>query len=196
VTPWSGKLQSSGGPELETDGGFRIAGARVLYDHAFLRFEDLTVDTPSGPVTRVAVRHPGAVAVIPVQDSQVFLIRQYRAAVDSMLLEVPAGTRDVESEAPEQTAMRELVEEIGFRAGRLERVFEFYTAPGFSDELMTLYLATELTSVPSAPDGPEEEQAEVVAVALEEIPDLLASGEIADAKTVIGLQWLAGQTRV
>ena len=86
--------------------------------------------------------------------------------------------------------MRELREEIGFQPCRLEKVFGFYTAPGFTDEYVTMYLATQLAAVPASPDRREEEAAEVEAIALEEISGLLVSGTLADATTIIGLQWL------
>jgi ADP-ribose pyrophosphatase len=175
---------------VDPDVAFRVTGTDILFESSFIQLHELTVATPSGPVARFAVRHPGVVTMIPVHDGRVYLIRQYRAAVDQSLLELPAGTLE-KAEPPDDAAVRELREEIGFQPGRLEKVFGFYTAPGFTDEYMTMYLATQLTAVPASPDGPEEEAAEVEAIALEEIPGLLVSGTLADAKTIIGLQWLA-----
>ena len=176
---------------MASDAVFRVVEARALHETSFIRLEQLTVEAPSARVTRLAVRHPGAVAIIPVHEGRVYLIRQYRAPVARNLLELPAGTLDIEGEPREATAARELEEEIGFRAGRLEHVYDFYTAPGFTDGQVGLYLATELTAVPVSPHGPEEEEAEIVSLALSEIPSLLVSRDIADAKTIIGLQWLA-----
>ncbi len=175
-------------------GTFRILGARTVGDHGFLRVEELEVDTPAGPVARIVVRHPGAVAIVPVHADSVLLIRQYRAAVDRHLLELPAGKLDVEGEAPEDTAARELEEEMGYRAQRLEHVMDFFTGPGFTDEHMRLYAAYDLRPVPAAPTGPEEEAAEIVIVPLQDLASLLGSGELADAKTLVGLQWLAAGT--
>ena len=175
---------------MRPDAAFHIVARSALYEHHFLRFEALEVSTPAGSVHRVAVRHPGAVAVIAVDGGEVILLEQYRPAVDRHLLELPAGKLDVDGEPPDMTAARELEEEIGFRPGRLEHLFDFFTAPGFSDEHMRLFLATELTAVPASPHGPEEEAAVTVPVPLGEIPALLASGDVVDAKSIIGLQWL------
>ena len=169
---------------------FRVAGAQTVGEYGFLRIEELELATPQGPRRRIAVRHPGAAAVVGVVQGSVVLIRQYRAPVDSDLLEIPAGKLDVDGEPPEVTAGRELEEEAGYRAGRLEHIADFYTAPGFTDEYMRLYHATELTPVTAAPHGPEEEAAEVVELPIGEISGLLASGGVRDAKTLIGLQWL------
>lgn len=172
------------------DAAFGIGEARHIGQYGFLRLERLTVRTPTGTATRTAVRHPGAVAVIAVHHDEVLLIRQYRAPVDKLLLELPAGKLDVDGEPPDETAARELEEEIGYRPGRLERVGEFFTTPGFSDERMILYLATELEEGRITPHGPEEEHADVVTVAVAEVGDLLDSGGIEDGKTIVGLQWL------
>lgn len=141
-------------------------------------------------MTRTAVRHPGAVAVIAIHEDEVLLIRQYRAAVDRLMLELPAGKLDVDGEPAEQTAARELQEEIGHRPGRLEHVGAFFTTPGFSDERMLLYVATDLEAAESAPHGPEEEHADVVRVPVGEVAELLDSGAVEDAKSIVGLQWL------
>ena len=175
-------------------GAFRILGTRTVGEYGFLRVEELDVDTPAGRVSRIAVRHPGAVTIVPVHEESVLLIRQYRAAVDRHLLELPAGKLDVAGEAPEDTASRELAEEMGYRAQRLEHVMDFFTGPGFTDEHMRLYAAYDLAPVSAAPTGPEEEAAEIVTVRLQDLASLLGSGEVADAKTLVGLQWLAART--
>ncbi len=172
------------------DEAFRVIDARTVGEHGILRIEELTLDTPTGPVTRTAVRHPGAVAVIAIRKDTVLLIRQYRVCIDRRLLEIPAGTRDVDGEPPAETAARELEEEIGYRPGTLEHVADFFTAPGFTDEHMSLFLASDLSPVPTAPDGPEEASAVVVPVLISEVPALLASGAVEDAKSIVGLQWL------
>ena len=187
--------RSSNRSEVAPDKAFRIVESRPIAEagSGFLRMEELGVDTPSGRMTRVVVRHPGAVAVIPLLEESILMIRQYRVPVDAALLELPAGIRDEPNEAPEATARRELEEEIGYRAGTVRPLMEFFSAPGFTDEHMTLYLATELAPVPRSPRGAEEEAAEVVTVPLTAIADLLASGDVSDAKTIIGLQWLLTQ---
>lgn len=138
---------------------------------------------------REIVRHPGAVGIVPVVDDGTYalLVRQYRAAVDRELLEIPAGKRDVHGEAPDVTARRELIEEIGMRPGRLEQLAALYMTPGFSDEHMTLFIALDLEATATAVQGPEETHMTVEQIALADIPDLIAAGEIADAKSIIGL---------
>jgi ADP-ribose pyrophosphatase len=175
--------------------GFRITGANTVGRLGFLQFDELEVVPPSGrPVTRIVVRHPGAVAVVPIEGDHLMLIRQYRAAVDTELLEIPAGKLDVAGEAPLETARRELEEEMGLRASRFRSLGNFYTTPGFSDELMYLYAAYDLDPVAASPVGPEEEAAQIVAVPLAEVPDLIKAGEVRDAKTLIALWWVvAGQ---
>jgi len=138
-------------------------------------------------VVRVVVRHPGAVAIVPLLGDELLLIRQYRAAVDRALLEIPAGKLDVEGEAPELTARRELEEEIGYRAGALHPLATFFTTPGFSNERMHLFVATDLEAVGATPHGAEEEVADVVRVAIDDVADLVRSGEVEDAKTLVAL---------
>lgn len=153
----------------------------------------VAVDGPGGSThQREVVRHPGAVVVVPVRSRPdtapvVILVRQYRASVGEELLELPAGKRDVDGEAPEQTASRELAEEVGMSAGRLELLARFYNSPGFCDELSWLYLASDLQAVPASPQGPEEAHMQLVELPLGEAEQLIASGQIKDAKTMVGL---------
>jgi len=125
--------------------------------------------------------------VVPVDGDEVVLVRQYRAAVDLEILEIPAGKRDVAGEAPELTAHRELAEEVGLTAGRLVKLAEFYNSIGFSDELSHVFLGTELAPVPDDRQGEEEEHMTVERIRLDDVPALVAAGELVDAKTVIGL---------
>jgi len=169
--------------------GFRVVGSTTRSRVGFLELAELSVVAPDGDqLTRTVVRHPGAVVVVPLIDDDVLLVRQFRAAVGRSLLELPAGKRDVAGEAPADTAARELDEEIGCRPGRLTKLCEFYNSPGFSDEYSHLFCATELTRVGAAHGVSAEERAMTV----EQIPlaatgDLIASGELVDAKSIIGL---------
>ncbi|HVE94265.1 MAG TPA: NUDIX hydrolase, partial [Acidimicrobiales bacterium] len=132
--------------------------------------------------------HPGAVSVVPLDsDGTVLLVRQYRAALDCGLLEIPAGKRDVAGEPPELTAHRELAEEVGRAAGRMDLLATFYNSPGFCDEHSYTYLARDLSEVPSDLQGVEEQAMTVERVALDDAIALIRSGEITDAKTIIGL---------
>ena len=136
--------------------------------------------------TREVVFHPGAVAVVPfLPDGRVVLIRQYRHATGEVLLELPAGTRDVPGENPADTAARELVEETGYRAGRLAHLADFYTAPGFCNELMSLFVATDLT--PGDRHLMDDEAIGVEPFSLAAARALVVDGAIRDAKTIIGL---------
>ena len=130
------------------------------------------------------LRHPGAAAVVAFVDAEhILLIRQYRFAVDNVIWEVPAGKREPD-EAPEVCAARELAEETGFRAGRLERVGEIITTPGFSDERIHLFSAHDLERGPTAHD---RELIEVHEVALSDALRMVDDGEITDGKTIAAL---------
>jgi 8-oxo-dGTP pyrophosphatase MutT (NUDIX family) len=140
-------------------------------------------------VTRDKVWHEGAVGIIPIDEEHVWLTRQPREAVRSPdSLEIPAGKLDVVGESPLDTAKRELAEEIGKQAGRWEEIFSFYTSPGFSDERVWLYLATDLSDSPEV-DVDEDEQIEIVPWPLAHIDDAIAQCE--DSKSLIALLWLA-----
>lgn len=174
---------------------FSIVDERSLVNVSFLDFTVLTVQAPDGSTfERVAIRHPGAVAVVAIHEGAVLLIEQYRAPVDATMLELPAGKLDIPDEDPAVAAVRELEEEVGHTTDRVEHLMTFYTGPGFTDELIHLYLATELRPVASRPHGVEEEAARVVPVPVEELPGLLAAGAFRDAKTIAGLQAFALRT--
>lgn len=147
-----------------------------------------TVRLPHGGVSeREIVEHGEAVVLVPVDDQgRVLLVRQYRKAIERLLLELPAGGVDP-GETPEQAALREMQEETGFLPGKLEALGGFYIAPGYSQEYLHLFLATNLS--PSSLDADDDEDIEVVPTTWEEIPGLLESGAICDAKSVAGLLW-------
>jgi ADP-ribose pyrophosphatase len=169
--------------------GFRKVSERLVATGAVINLSVGTFESPDGQTfERDLVRHPGAVIVVPVVgDTHVLLVRQYRAAVEEDLLELPAGKRDVPGEPTEVTAARELEEEVGRRAGRLELLGRFYNSPGFSNELSWCYLARDLAEVPNDLQGIEEQYLTVEAVALADVDRLIAEGQIVDGKTIIGL---------
>jgi ADP-ribose pyrophosphatase len=141
---------------------------------------------------RHVIRHPGAVAVVPLHDDgTVTLVRQYRAALDHDLLEVPAGTRDLADEVEQRTAERELVEEAGLAASSLEHLVTFHNAPGVSDEAVVVFLARGLTEVADDRQGVEEEAMVVERIALSEALVMIDDGRITDAKTIIALTLVA-----
>lgn len=174
---------------MSADAGFEIVGSDLIAETPFLRVEELSLQSPDGAIApRTVVRVGGAVALIPIDGDDVVLIRQYRTPLERAILELPAGKLDVPGEDPREAAGRELAEEVGFVAGTIEELVHYHASPGFSDEDVIVYLATELEAVPMNRIGPEEEAAETVRVPIADIPELLP--QIEDAKTVIGLQAL------
>ncbi len=141
------------------------------------------------------VRHPGASAVVPFlsdpagDDPQVLMIRQYRYAAEGYMYEIPAGRLD-EGEAPEACARRELREETGCTAERMEHLFTMYTTPGFTDERIHLFMAVGLTHGEAAREA--DEFVEMVPMPLTRALEMLSRGEIQDAKTALGLMYAAG----
>jgi ADP-ribose pyrophosphatase len=169
--------------------GFRPVGEREIWAGGVITVAEGTFVDPEGrEFTRDVVHHPGAVSVVPLlDDDRVVLVRQYRAACDRELLEIPAGKRDVEGEPPEVTARRELIEEVGYRAGMMQALARFYNSAGFSDEYSHVYLATGLEAVPRDAQGVEERFMTVETVSLDAVPEMIAADELVDAKTIIGL---------
>lgn len=136
-------------------------------------------------VVREVVGHPGAVAIVAHDDEHLWLVRQPREVCgERALLEVPAGKLDVDGEPPLETAKRELAEEVGKAAGRWEALKAIYTSPGFTDEQIELFLATDLRDV-ARPDVEEDERIEVVAWPLDRLDEAIAACE--DAKSLVGL---------
>ncbi|HUP85852.1 MAG TPA: NUDIX hydrolase [Acidimicrobiales bacterium] len=170
--------------------GFRKVDERTIHVGDRITLARATFSAPDGSVfERDVVHHPGAVGVVPVLDegSAVLLVRQYRSSVDAELLEIPAGLRDVEGEPPVETARRELIEEVGMRAGRIEAVCSFHNSPGFCDEVVHVFAAFDLEPCPLERQGVEEQHMTIERVSLDDVPSMIASGAISDAKTVIGL---------
>jgi ADP-ribose pyrophosphatase len=157
-----------------------------VYEGRAVKLRVDTVKKPNGKITtREIVEHPDAVAVV-VLDSKdrAILVRQYRKAVGKTLLEIPAGGVDP-GEQPINTVRRELQEEIGYLPNKIDKLGGFYSAPGYCTEFLHLYLATYL--IPSKLEAEDTEDIEVVRVPLTKISDLIASGDIADAKSIAGL---------
>lgn len=156
------------------------------------RVFSVTVDTVrEGELTyqREVVHHGGSAVIVPVfDDGTVALVRQYRHPTVRYLLEVPAGTLS-DGERPEHGAARELQEELGIVAGRMEKLTEFFVSPGFCEEKMWVYLATEL--VQGRQRLEEDEVLEIVRLPVSDALEMIASGEIQDAKTIIGLMLAA-----
>jgi ADP-ribose pyrophosphatase len=175
----------------------RVVASETVYRGKYMVFHVDTIERADGSRgTRDLVSHPGAVAIIALDDQdRVLLVRQWRVATGRALLEIPAGTLDVHdgiTEEPDVAARRELEEETGYRASRWRKVAEFWTAPGFASELMHLYLATGLTAAGDdsrlSPD--EDEELELHHLPVDEALSLVDTGAILDAKSILGLLWL------
>jgi ADP-ribose pyrophosphatase len=157
-----------------------------VYRGRFLIYNIDKVLLPNGKqAEREVIKHPGAVAVIPVlPDGRIVLVRQYRYAVRALLYELPAGKLD-KGEDPSVCAVRELAEETGFTAKKWQKLSSIVTAPGFCDETIHIYLAEDLQPGPQHPD--EDEFLECGAFSPGDIKDMVLSGLICDAKTLAGL---------
>jgi ADP-ribose pyrophosphatase len=158
---------------------------RIGYQGGFITLWQEEVELPSGRRIELdVVRHPGAAAIVPFEsETDVVLIRQFRHAAGGTLLEVPAGK--LEEEAPEVCAARELEEEVGRRAGRLEHLSSILTTPGFTDEVIHLFAAFDLEPVPTRHES--DEVIEVVHMPLREAVDLVWRGEVRDAKSALAI---------
>jgi ADP-ribose pyrophosphatase len=145
-----------------------------------------TVRLADGSIaTREVVAHEGAVAIVPFLDPEtVLMVRQYRRAVDQVLLEIPAGTRE-KGEDPDECARRELVEETGYSAGTMTRLFEQFLAPGYSSERLIVYEARDLR--PGVQKLDSDERVELESVPTHRMLEMIRKGEIRDAKTIAGL---------
>ena len=167
------------------NGEGRLSKRRV-YEGKVLSLDVDEVLEPGGVrATREVVRHRGSVAALPVQDDgSLILVRQYRYAVGEALWELPAGRLDG-GETPEAGIQREMREEIGHRAGHLEKIAFFYTTPGFCDESMHLFRATGL--VPDAAAADEDERIEIGVFALDEAKAMIARGELREGKTLVAV---------
>jgi 8-oxo-dGDP phosphatase len=179
-------------PALGDDerGGFRLIGERARYDGERLRVVVATLVGPDGfTFERELVRTFDAVCIVPLEadGEHVLCVRQYRGAADDTLLELPAGKLDVPGESAEECGKRELAEEAGVEAAKWTELAHFLNSPGFCDETTYCFLAEELVPCERFADGVEEQHLIVERLALNELDELIAAGEIRDAKTLIGL---------
>ena len=175
-------------PDTSTPSFRRVSEVEVLKTYVFSVGQVTLLDPDGKPFERSIVHHPGAVAIIAVDaNRRVTLVRQYRAAVDALVLEIPAGTRDKDGEEPEATARRELAEEAGLEAADWELLIATWNTPGVSDQRTLLYLATGLTSVSARPQGVEEGYMTVETIHLDDVEALVADGSLRDETTVLGL---------
>lgn len=173
--------------------GFDRIGEREVHAGKVWRVVVADFVAPDGSsFERDIVRSPGAVAVVPLLfdpegNPSVVLVEQYRAPYAALLLEIPAGMRDVLDEPTELTADRELREEVGLAPGQLVHLLDVYPSPGMTDQVTTLYLATDCAPVDRDLQGPEEEHSTVLHVPLDDALAMIDDGRIRDAKSVVGL---------
>lgn len=171
----------------------KVVQSKIAWAGASWRLRVNTLLAPDGTeLSKGHIEHPGSVVLIPVVETavspQILMLRQYRLSLDETILELPAGTKGWQEDWL-ACAQRELREETGFRAGRLEQLGEIWPAPGVSDELMHIYLADGLQADPLP--GDVDEEIECQPMPLTELVSLVKSGQIRDAKSIIGILWAA-----
>jgi ADP-ribose pyrophosphatase len=176
-------------PDAQAPPGFGRRGEEEVFaGHVFRVVQGHFSDPEGRPFDRSIVRHPGAVAVVAVDtDGTATLVRQLRAAVWEAVLEIPAGTRDVDGEPPERTARRELAEEAGLDAEQMTPLAVVYNSPGYSDQRTHIFLATGLTTRATDRAGVEERWMTTERVALDDVEAMLADGRLVDQTTVLAL---------
>ena len=171
----------------------KTLASRTIYQGKILEMRVDEVSLPSGRTsTREFVRHPGAVSVLPFlvlshdnfREHKVILVRQFRYPVEETLLEIPAGRLE-SGENPEETAKREMIEEIGYQVGELRHISTFYTTPGYTNEVMHLFFAYLLEKTEAQPE--QDEVLEIETLTLGEALDQVEKGEIKDGKTIAAL---------
>jgi ADP-ribose pyrophosphatase len=162
----------------------------IVFKGHLLRIRVDTVALPNGEIAnREIVEHPGAVAVVAIEDGHVLMVRQFRYAIGALSLELPAGCLDKAGEAVEAAAARELSEETGYDAERLVYLGRIHSSPGFSSEVTHL-LAAEGLRVAREAHTDADEFVDLVKVPLDEAMAMICRGEISDAKTIAGLLWV------
>lgn len=173
----------------------KTVDSRVVLKGGYLTIRVDTIEDAEGRRhQRELVIHPGAVAILAIDQGDVLMVRQFRTPVGRILLEIPAGTLDRQPdgsiEDPELAAPRELGEETGFTAASWRRVGRFFTAPGFASEEMHLYLATDLSPIPGYAGPETDERLDLLRIPWREAVQLAEDGTIVDAKSICGLFWL------
>ena len=163
----------------------RVLGRSTIYQGRVIRLIRERLEIGGRRLIRETILHPGAVVVVPVLGGgRILFVRQYRRAVQRELLELPAGTLEA-GERRMACARRELEEETGYRAGRLRRIGQFYAAPGFLSEQMTIFLADQLTRTQASPEP--DELLRPVILSLQHALRYIRTGRICDAKTIVGV---------
>ena len=174
---------------MDGESAFRRVDERLIHRGHVVEFWSVSFEDDRGRrFERDVIRHPGAVGVVALtDDGTVVMVRQFRAALGGDLLEIPAGKLDVHGEPPLETAQRELVEEVGYQAGRWDHLASYAQSPGFSDEIFHVFLARDLRPVARDVQGIEEEHMTIEHLPLADAPALIAAGGLSDGKSIIGL---------
>jgi 8-oxo-dGDP phosphatase len=172
---------------------FRVISSTALLHSYVFDVERVTVEHAGETFERDVARHRGAVAILAVNDAgEVGVLRQYRSSVDRVTLEIPAGTCDVSGEEPLATAQRELREELGCEAKSWRQLIEVMVSPGWTDQLMTIFEARELTMLERAPEGPEESASRIEWLSPAQLREALVSERALDATMSVALNRVFG----
>lgn len=166
---------------------FKILGKKLEHHGKIVDFYTMEVKVPNGNTAQWdLIEHKGAAAVVPVDDEgKILMVRQYRGAIDDVMLEIPAGGRDSTEEDFKVCASRELEEETGYRSEELHHLIDINTAAAYTSEKIVVYYAENL--IPSRQHLDENEFVKIERYSVEEIEEMIASGEITDAKTIAGV---------
>ncbi len=166
---------------------FKIIGKKLEHKGAIVDFYTLDLEVPNGNIAHWDhIEHKGAAAVVPVDaDGKILMVRQYRGAIDDIMLEIPAGGRDSEEEDFLVCATRELEEETGYRSDDIHHLIDVNTAAAYTSELIAVYYAENL--IPSKQNLDEDEFVNIERYSIPEIEKMIYSGEITDAKTIAGV---------
>ncbi|WP_297634473.1 NUDIX hydrolase [uncultured Clostridium sp.] len=166
-----------------------ILSEELMHEGNFLKFVNVTVELPDGNIgTRDIIRHPGASAILPfIDDETVILVKQFRAALNRILIELPAGKLE-KDEDPLVCAKRELEEETGYKSDDIEYLGTIATGAGFTDEVIHLYKATNLYE--GIKSGDEDEFIEIYKYKLDDVKKMIKNGEIIDTKTISAFMYL------
>ncbi len=169
----------------------KTLSSKTLFEGRVIDLVLEEVSLPNGKTsTREIIKHPGAVAVIPLtSDGKIIMVEQYRKALERTLIEIPAGKLE-QGEEPVDTAIRELEEETGYACKSLTHLISFYTSPGFADEIVHLYVAEGLTQKIDKLELDEDEFVEMLELSLDEAVQLIQENRIYDAKTAYAVQYL------
>ena len=169
----------------------KTISSKEIFNGKIIRLQVDDVELPDGKTSkREIVKHPGAVAIIALNDEgKIIMVEQYRKPLERSLLEIPAGKLEP-GEEPKITAERELEEETGYRADKLDYLTSFYTSPGFADEIIHIYVASGLNEIENPMIGDEDEFVELYELSLDEALQAVDEKRIYDAKTVYAVQYL------